>query len=63
MTTRHRNNSPWTPEQEEQLRSMLAAGNHINKIAKQLNRTPTVVRAKAYKMKLLLGYSRSTRPR
>jgi DNA-binding NarL/FixJ family response regulator len=62
MTTRHRK-SPWTPEQEGQLRSMLAAGNHINKIAKQLNRTPTAVRAKAYKMKLMLGYSRSTRPR
>jgi hypothetical protein len=62
MTTR-RPLAPWTPEQEEQLRSMLAAGNHINKIAKQLKRTPTAVRAKAYKMKLILAYSRSTRPR
>jgi hypothetical protein len=61
MTTRHRNSS-WTPEQEEQLRSMLAAGIHINKIAKRLNRTPTAARAKAYKMKLMLGYSSSTRP-
>jgi len=42
---------------------MIIAGEHIDKIAKQLKRTPTAVRAKAYKMKLILGYSRSTRPR
>jgi hypothetical protein len=61
--TRLQPQTSWTTAEEDRLRSMVIAGNHINKIAKQLNRTPTAVRAKAYKMKLILGYSRSTRPR
>jgi hypothetical protein len=53
----------WTTAEEDRLRSMVIAGNHIDKIAQQLKRTPNAVRAKAYKMKLLMGYSYSTRPR
>jgi hypothetical protein len=53
----------WTPAEDDQLRSMVTAGNHINEIAKTLKRTPDAVRARAYKLKLLLGYSRSTRPK
>jgi len=53
----------WTAEDEDQLRWVVTAGKNVEMIAAQLNRSPSAVRAKAYKLSLLLGYSGSTRRR
>jgi hypothetical protein len=53
----------WTTTEENQLRSMVSAGDHIDKIAKQLKRTPEAVRTRAYKLRLRLGYPHSKKPR
>jgi hypothetical protein len=45
---------PWTREEEEQLRALILSGKSKEAVAKKLNRTPTAIRTKAGKLKLLL---------
>ena len=42
----------WTPEEEDELRSLILASKDIATIAKELNRTQTAIRRKASKLKL-----------
>jgi hypothetical protein len=47
---------PWTPEEEDELPSLVLASKNIATIAKELNRTRTAVRRKASKLKLPLRF-------
>ena len=47
-------NPLWTPEEDDELRSLILASKDIATIAKKLNRTQTAIRRRAAKMKLPL---------
>ena len=44
----------WTREEEEELRALILSAKSLEAIAKKLNRTPSAIRNKAHKLKLLL---------
>jgi hypothetical protein len=47
-------NPMWTPEEDDELRSLVISSKDIATIAKQLNRTHKAVRRRATKLKLSL---------
>ena len=47
-------NPLWTPEEDDELRSLILASKDTATIAKQLNRTPKAIRRRATKLKLPL---------
>jgi len=47
----------WTSEEDQKLREFVASGADLAEIAKSLDRTPSAAKARAYKLRLLLGRS------
>jgi len=47
-------NPLWTPEEDDELRSLILASKDIATIAKELNRTQKAIRRRATKLKLPL---------
>jgi hypothetical protein len=47
----------WTSEEDQKLRELVASGADLAEIAKSLDRTPSAAKARAYKLRLLLGRS------
>jgi seryl-tRNA(Sec) selenium transferase len=48
---------PWTPEEDERLRSLAAAGESAAAIAKRLKRSSEAVRKRAHKLEIRLAAS------
>jgi hypothetical protein len=47
---------PWTPEEDDLLRSMAAAGESVHAITKPLKRTAGSVRKRAHTLKIKLAH-------
>ena len=45
---------PWTRKEEKELRALILSGKSVEAIAMKLNRTPSAIRNKGHKLKLLL---------
>ena len=53
---------PWTPKQDEELRSLILDANSVEAIAKKINRKPSSVRRRASMLKLPLKKVVKRRP-
>jgi hypothetical protein len=52
---RENSGKPWTPQEDERLRELAAAGAALAEIAEKLDRTAPATKARAYILRVMLG--------
>jgi len=52
---------PWSPDEDERLRTLALSGASVAEMAKQMKRSEEAVRSRAYRLKIVVAKSRKLR--
>jgi hypothetical protein len=52
---------PWSPDEDERLRTLALSGASVAEMAKQMKRSPEAVRSRAYRLKIVVAKSPNKR--